>query len=180
MAINSISGSDLERTDVKKAYVNGLGCWNYMMEHVPFMGVEDEPRFMKMVKEWINSNEVTEHRMFVDEPKTKKNRRHKKYARESKEAEQISEKLKKQKGAGGEDDSMNDLAKQIALKSQNRESNFNSFMDKLMEKYGDEDDDDVVDFSKLTSKRKSTKVKKLSSNKTDSPIRQGRVSKRNK
>lgn len=178
--MNSFSGSDLERTDVKKAYVNGLGCWNYMMEHVPFMGVEDEPRFKTMVTEWINSSEVPEHKMFIDEPKTKKNRRHKKYARESKEAEQISEKLKKQKSAEGEDDSMNDLAKQIALKSQNRESNFNSFMDKLMEKYGDEDDDDVVDFSKLTSKKKSSKVKKLSNKKTDSPIRQGRVSKRNK
>lgn len=180
MLINSFEGSDLERTDVKKAYVNGLGCWNYMMEHVPFMEVEDEPRFMDMVKVWINSNEVPEHKMFIDEPKTKKNRRHKKYARESKEAAQISEKLKKQKSAQGEGDSMNDLAKQIALKSQNRESNFNSFMDKLMEKYGDEDDDDVVDFSKLTSKRKTSKVNKLSAKKTDSPIRKGRVSKRNK
>ena len=53
-------------------------------------------------------------------------------------------------------------------------------MDKLMEKYGDEDDDDVVDFSKLTSKRKTTKAKKLAAKNTDSPIRQGRVSKRNK
>jgi hypothetical protein len=38
-----ILGSELEKTDLKKAYVNGKGCINYMMEHIPFMGksIED-------------------------------------------------------------------------------------------------------------------------------------------
>lgn len=43
-------GSELEKTDIKKAYLNGKGCINYMMNCVPFMRVEDEPRIMELVK----------------------------------------------------------------------------------------------------------------------------------
>lgn len=42
--------SELEKTDIKKAYLNGKGCINYMMNSVPFMAVEDEPRIMEIVK----------------------------------------------------------------------------------------------------------------------------------
>lgn len=45
-----VSGSELEKTDIKKAYVNGKGCINYMMNSVPFMSVEDEPRIKEIVK----------------------------------------------------------------------------------------------------------------------------------
>lgn len=36
--------------DIRKAYEGGKGCINYMMECVPFMTVEDEPRIMELVK----------------------------------------------------------------------------------------------------------------------------------
>lgn len=45
-----ILGSDTEKRDIKKAYLNGSGCINYMMNSVPFMAVEDEPRIMEIVK----------------------------------------------------------------------------------------------------------------------------------
>lgn len=44
------AGSDLEKTDLKKAYLNHKGCINQMMNSIPFMAVEDEPRFQDIVK----------------------------------------------------------------------------------------------------------------------------------
>lgn len=143
------------------------------MEHVPFMGVEDEPRFSLIIKDWIQNEEVPEFKAFTNEPKAKRDRRHKKYARESKEAEMLKEKKQQQ-------NSENDLAKQIMKRGQDRASNFGSFMDKLMEKYGgaEEDDEysiDVKDLGKRTQ-RKAAKGKVQPGN----PTRSGRVSKRNK
>lgn len=43
-------GSETEERDIRKAYLNGKGCINYMFESVPFMTVEDEPRIMEVVK----------------------------------------------------------------------------------------------------------------------------------
>lgn len=169
-----VLGSDLEKSDLKKAYVNGGGCINYIMEHVPFMGVEDEPRFHKIIKEWIDSKEVEDLKAFTNEPKAKKDRRHKKYARESKEAEKIKEKLKTKN-----DD--NDLAKQIAIRQEQRGKASETFFDKLMAKYANEDDDDDVTLKELG--KRSQKGKKKSapgSVKKETPIKGGRVSKRNK
>lgn len=45
-----VAGSDLEKTDLKKAYLNCKGCINQMMNCIPFMAVEDEPRFQEIVK----------------------------------------------------------------------------------------------------------------------------------
>lgn len=42
-------GSEMEERDVLKAYEHGLGCIDFMMESVPFMRVEDEPRIIKLV-----------------------------------------------------------------------------------------------------------------------------------
>lgn len=44
------SGSETEERDIRKAYEGGKGCINYMMNSVPFMSVEDEPRIMEVVK----------------------------------------------------------------------------------------------------------------------------------
>lgn len=46
----TFSGSDTENRDIRKAYLNGKGCINYLMEHVPFMQCEDEPRIIELVK----------------------------------------------------------------------------------------------------------------------------------
>lgn len=50
-------GSELEMTDIKKSYINGKGCLNYIHDHVPFLTVEDEPRVIEMVRgEFIYCN----------------------------------------------------------------------------------------------------------------------------
>lgn len=43
-------GSVTEERDIRKAYEAGKGCINYMMDSVPFMTVEDEPRITEIVK----------------------------------------------------------------------------------------------------------------------------------
>lgn len=40
----------MEERDIRKAYEGGKGCMNYMMNSVPFMTVEDEPRILELVK----------------------------------------------------------------------------------------------------------------------------------
>lgn len=42
--------SELERSDIKKAYLGGKGCKNYMMNQVPFISVDDEPRLAIIVQ----------------------------------------------------------------------------------------------------------------------------------
>ena len=166
-----------------------------MMEHIPFMGkvhcyfilsqssfprklltgVEDEDRFQEIINEWIESEEVTEFKAFTNEPKSKRDRRHKKYARESKEAEAIKEKLKNQQN------DENDLAKQIMKRQEERSSNSGSFLAKLMEKYGGAEDDDEVDIRDLGRRTQKNKKKVTpGKEKKETPIKAGRVSKRNK
>ncbi|XP_058062003.1 J domain-containing protein CG6693 [Anopheles bellator] len=126
-------GSELERNDIKKAYLNGRGCINYMNQMVPFMSCEDEPRVAQIVQELIDAQEVPAYDAFLKEPKAKRDRRHKKYAREAKEAD----KMKREKR---EDDSeMASLQKQIALRNTARKSAFESMIDSLVSRYGDED-----------------------------------------
>lgn len=46
----------MEERDIRKAYEGGKGCINFMMESVPFMDVEDEPRIMEVVKGLYKNN----------------------------------------------------------------------------------------------------------------------------
>jgi DnaJ family protein C protein 9 len=173
-------GSELEKSDLKKAYVNGKGCINYIMEHVPFMNVEDEPRFHEIINEWIKSEEVPEFKAFTNEPKSKRERRHKKYARESKEAQKIKEKMDEKKN------DENDLALAIAKRQETRQKGFSSFLDQLASKYGhnDEDDDDEVQLKDIAKKVKksSGQTKKTPVGKAPkkTPIKSGRVTKKKK
>lgn len=174
-------GSDVERRDIKMAYLGGKGCINYMMNHVPFMAVEDEPRIKEVVAGMIESEEVPEYKIFTEEPAAKRNKRHRKYARESEEAKVIKERDERrrqrdaeaaQESAGG------NLEQQILSRRSHRESNYNSLMDRLLEKYGGEDDSDTVDFSAF-DKKKKLKAKNTSkkSQKKNNGVKNGRVEK---
>lgn len=48
--IHVLPGSAIEERDIRKAYEGGKGCINFMMNSVPFMTVEDEPRIIEIVK----------------------------------------------------------------------------------------------------------------------------------
>uniref|UniRef100_A0AAG5D131 J domain-containing protein n=1 Tax=Anopheles atroparvus TaxID=41427 RepID=A0AAG5D131_ANOAO len=132
----SYIGSETERGDIKKTYLNGKGCKNYMMQTVPFMMCEDEPRIEEIVRKMIDDKEVPEYTAFTKEPKAKRDRRHKKYARE---AELASEMQK------SEDFSA--LEKQLAERGAQRQANFTSFIDALEAKYanGAENDEELYE-----------------------------------
>ncbi|XP_036326639.1 J domain-containing protein CG6693 [Rhagoletis pomonella] len=169
----SYVGSELERNDMKKAYLLGKGCINRIMNEVPFFNVKDEPRLQKIIREMIDAGEVPEYKIFTNEPAQKRQRRHTKYARESKEVEKINAKKEQE----------NNLEKQIMERNQARESNFNSLMDKLMEKYGGEDDTDVFEIrqKKTTSKKKiSSKKKETGTPSNVNGVKAGKVQKKRK
>ncbi|KAH8277450.1 hypothetical protein KR026_011112 [Drosophila bipectinata] len=177
-------GSELECSDIKKAYLGGKGCINYMMNHVPFMKVEDEPRIQKLVQGWIAAGEVPEHKIFTEEPAAKRKKRHQKYARESKEAKVIKERIDRRKKEKDEQDleaSGGDLQQMILARRNKRESNFSSMMDRLMEKYSGVDDDDEVDFSALEKNFKKKKSAKKPAHKSPAKklhgVKNGRVEK---
>lgn len=173
-------GSELEKNDLKKAYLNGKGCINFIFSHVPFMGVEDEQRFHDIVNEWIKSNEVPEFKAFTNEPKSKRDRRHKKYAKEAKEAEEMLKKMNEEK------DDMDELTKIIAKRQTDRQGGFSSFLDNLAQKYGDNDENDsdeldeesVKKFGKKMQNGQKKKNAKPGKAKKETPIKSGRVSKK--
>ncbi|XP_055589144.1 J domain-containing protein CG6693 [Uranotaenia lowii] len=167
--------SELERNDIKKAYLNGKGCINYMMNSIPFMSCEDEPRIAEIVKQMISSQEVPEYQMFTNEPKAKRDRRHKKYAKEKKEVESTKDKKAKNKPGGSS------LEQQIALRNSERQQGFASLLDRLEQKYGNcEENDDLFDIDEYVAKKKS-KAKATPQKKNSKPkehkVKSGRVTK---
>ncbi|EDV93767.1 J domain-containing protein CG6693 [Drosophila grimshawi] len=174
-------GSELERTDIKKAYLGGKGCMNYIMNHVPFMKVEDEPRFQEIVAAMIAANDVPEYKIFTEEPAAKRTKRHKKYARESKEAHIIKERIQRRQQKDDEEAataSGGNLEHLILARKNQRESNYNSLMDRLLEKYAGEDDSDIVDFSAALDKTKKKRKPKHAQNPTKlNGVKKGRVEK---
>ncbi|XP_037047441.1 J domain-containing protein CG6693-like [Bradysia coprophila] len=170
-------GSDLEKTDLKEAYLNGKGCINVMMSSIPFMGVEDEPRFQEIVKEWIAAGEVPEYKMFTEEPKAKRTRRHNKYRKEALQARQIKEEMDAKSAS-------NSLEQQIMARQKSRGT---SLIDSLMAKYGGdnkEDDselfDDEAEVKKHASKKTGTEKPSKKKENVKEPvhrIKNGRVMK---
>jgi DnaJ homolog subfamily C member 9 len=164
-------GSELERNDIRKAYVNGKGCWNFIFNHIPFFNVEDEPRVMEIVKEWIAAGEVEAFDQFLNEHKGKHDRRHKKYAKEAREAAEIKRQQQQP------DD---DLVKQLAARQQHRASSFMSMLDRLADKYGDGDEEDDSEMYALPASKKMKKGKKkqTSTKPAEHRTKSGRVSKK--
>ncbi|XP_055533087.1 J domain-containing protein CG6693 isoform X2 [Wyeomyia smithii] len=139
-------GSELERGDIKKAYLNGKGCMDYMHNCVPFMSCKDEPRIIAIVKDMIASGEVPEFKAFTEEPIHKKERRLKKEAKEAQKAAVIQEKMKKE--------TENTFEEQILNRQLERAQNFNSLIDKLAQKNGD-------DATKKKQRAKNSPLKRL-------------------
>lgn len=138
-------GSELEKTDIRKAYLNGKGCINFMFETVPFMTIESEPRIIEVVKKMIKEEKLPEYDQFLNEPKAKRNRRHKKYKIEAKEAEELKEQ-------------MSSLEKQLMKRQAERQNGFHSFLDQLASKYGNGDiEDDSEDFHPDEEKKRKAK-----------------------
>lgn len=126
--------------------------------------------FFSLSLGWIASEEVPEYKAFTDEPKPKRNRRHKKYAKEALEADAMKKDLEKKTKTNGS------LEQQIMKRQSEREKSSNSFFDRLLDKYGGADDSEEYVFP---AKKKGKSVAKKN-NSTKEPIKKvksGRVSK---
>lgn len=161
---NEFIGSELERGDIKKAYLNGKGSMDYMHNCVPFMSCDDEPRIIAIVKEMIASGEVPEFKAFTEEPKYKRERRLKKQAKEAEKAAIIVAQMKKDEI----------LEQQILRRQKDRVQNFDSFIDKLAQKYSD-DKSAAFNINQICEKRKSTSKRLSKQNKPKA--RQNRATK---
>ncbi|XP_053686453.1 J domain-containing protein CG6693-like [Sabethes cyaneus] len=148
-------GSEIEKRDIKKAYLNGKGSMDYMHNCVPFMSCEAEPRIISIVKEMIASGEVPEFKTFTEEPEYKKERRRKKDASEARKAKSIKRQM--------ED---NNSEQQILRCQAERAQKFESLIEKLTLKYSDENTDDAFDIDEYIARgqpgAKNSPLKRLS------------------
>lgn len=140
------------------------------------MSCEDEPRIYDIVKEMIATEEVPEYKIFTEEPKAKRNRRHKKYAKEAEEAVALKEKMEQKK-------QQESLEQQIAQRQTERQLGFSAILDRLVEKYGQDEDDenDTFDLDEYMTKNKSKSKKtpqKNNTKKRNRKVIKGRVSKK--
>lgn len=110
---------------------------------------------------------MPEFKLFTEEPKQKRSRRHKKYAKEARESAFMKKEMeKKAKSTGG-------LESQIMKRQADRQASANSFFDRLLDKYGGGDDSEEYVFpSKKKSVRKSTTKEPINE------VKRGRVSKK--
>lgn len=82
-------GSETEIRDLKKAYVNGKGSMNFIIQNVPFSNCDHEPRYIEIIRKLVDDGEVDEYEEFFNEPLKKKMRRKKKEEKERAEAEEM-------------------------------------------------------------------------------------------
>lgn len=123
-------GSEEETSDLKKAYVNGKGDMDFILEAVPFSNCEEEPRLKAIIQKFIDSGEVPEYDRFVNENPRKTARRKRKYEEEARQAALIASPIDL-------DDSGEEALKElIQSKQRERGEQMNSFFDQLAAKYG--------------------------------------------
>ena len=70
--------SQEELDDLKTAYIEFKGDMEEILNNVMCSSVEDEPRFSKIIKEWIKSKEVPAFEKFTKETKRSKDTRKRK------------------------------------------------------------------------------------------------------
>lgn len=109
------------------------------------------PIFFSSLLEWIAAGEVPEFKLFTEEPKAKRTRRHNKYRKEALEARQMKEEM-------DEKNSSASLEQQIMARQKSRGA---SLFDQLMAKYGGddkEDDSELFDFEAELKKKANKKA----------------------
>lgn len=82
-------GSDLEKYDIKRAYVGSKGDMDFLYEYVSFASVEHEQRYIDVVQKMVDDGEVEYFHRFFNENKRKQKRRFDKYQREKEEVEEL-------------------------------------------------------------------------------------------
>lgn len=130
-----------------------------------------------LIIEWIAAGEVPEYKLFTEEPKAKRTRRHNKYRKEALEVRRLKEEMEAKNSSGS-------LEKQIMERQKSRGANL---FDHLIAKYGnvdEEDDSELFDFQaelkKKGNKKAGAKKTPKKNDKANDPLRtvkNGRVTK---
>lgn len=60
-AAQAYKNSAIEKEDIIREINNGNGSMTHLMNHIPFMRIEDQPRIVAMLKELMNANEIPSH-----------------------------------------------------------------------------------------------------------------------
>ncbi|KAK3578911.1 hypothetical protein CHS0354_035532 [Potamilus streckersoni] len=123
------TGSKEELEDLRTAYLSFKGDMNLILDNVMCSTIDDEPRFKKIIKDWIKKKEVPNFSKFSHESKSKAEKRKREAEEEAVEAEQ----LKMELGIGS-----NDSLKQLIQKQQqSREKEADAFFASLEKKYAE-------------------------------------------
>jgi len=122
-------GSADEKEDIKKAYLDGEGNMDHILDSVLLSTVEDEDRFRTIIDQLIKDKAVKKFKAYSSEDKNAKKARKRAADREAKEAE-------KAKAEMGLDDSEDSLKNMILARQQSRGQQATSFLDNLAAKYG--------------------------------------------
>jgi len=125
-------GSKEEKEDVKKAYLDGEGSMDAILDSVMLSTVDDEDRFRTIIDELINQKLVEKFKSFTKEKKGAKAVRKRKADMEAEEAEQA----RKEMGLDDSDGTDAALANLIMARQQSRAQQGESFLDGLAAKYG--------------------------------------------
>jgi len=122
-------GSDEEREDLKKAYIEAEGNMGQVIDSVMCAREEDEDRFREILSGMIRSKEVKKFKAFGKVNKEEKENRKRAAEAEAEEAEAAAKEL----GLGDGEDSLRAM---ILARQGNRAAGAASFLDGLAEKYG--------------------------------------------
>jgi hypothetical protein len=76
--IIAVAGSDEEKEDLKKAYLEAKGDMDRIIDNVLCASVEDEARFRTIIEGWIDDNTVKPFTAFTHENKKKREERKRK------------------------------------------------------------------------------------------------------
>ncbi|KAL3891731.1 hypothetical protein ACJMK2_003980 [Sinanodonta woodiana] len=125
----TFKGSEEELEDLKTAYLSFKGDMALILDNIMCSTIDDEPRFKKIIKDWIKKKEVPNFSKFSHESKSKAEKRKREAEVEAVEAEQ----LKKELGIGA-----NDSLKQLIQKrQQSRATEADAFFAALEKKYAE-------------------------------------------
>lgn len=61
VAAEEYKNSAKEKEDVIREFVNGNGSMTHLLNQIPFMRAEDEPRIIELIKDLKNENKISSH-----------------------------------------------------------------------------------------------------------------------
>lgn len=120
--------SEEELADLKSAYIDGEGDMNFILDNVLCSTLDDEARFIQILRDLIRKKELPDFKNFTKESTQRKKQRKRRLEGEKVEAEAYAQEL----GLGDGQDALQNL---IMKRQAQREKDSDSFLDQLAAKY---------------------------------------------